>query len=108
MQNQAGISISGWGGDAPVVTNTNKGDWIKVQGVKFDKGATTLTARVGSKNGGAIKVATSQTGSAVAYIDVPAGGLTEVEMPVIGELSGTTDLYFIFTDGVEFDWWQFS
>ncbi|MCQ2465622.1 MAG: family 43 glycosylhydrolase [Oscillospiraceae bacterium] len=106
MQNQAGINVRGVGDT--VVTETHKGDWIKVAGVKFDKGASVLTARVGSKNGGGIKVCTGKTSEAVAYIDVPAGDLTEVEMPVFGELNGTKDLYFIFTEGVEFDWWQFS
>lgn len=106
MQNQAGINVSGVGDT--VVTDVNKGDWIRLTGVKFDKGATSIKARVGSKSGGAIKVCTSKTGAAVAYIDVPAGGLQEVDMPVFGNLSGTTDLYFEFTDGVEFDWWQFS
>lgn len=106
MQNQAGINVRGLGDT--VVTETNKGDWIRVTGVKFDKGASVLTARVGSKNGGGIKVCTEKNGPAVAYIDVPAGELTEVEMPVLEEISGTKDLYFIFTEGVEFDWWQFS
>ncbi len=106
MQNQAGINVRGVGDT--VVTDIHNGDWIRLTGVKFDKGASTITARVGSKSGGAIKVCTSKTGEAVAYIDVPAGQLTEVEMPVFGELNGTTDLYFEFTEGVEFDWWQFS
>lgn len=78
--------------------------WLFDPGVYYDE----ASGEAYIAYGGAIKIATSQTGPAVAYIDVPAGGLTEVEMPVIGELSGTTDLYFIFTDGVEFDWWQFS
>ncbi len=110
MQNQAGIDIKGWGGTTPVVTNTNKGDWTRVVGVDFSKGATTLKARVGSKSGGVIKITTKKDASAeaVAYIEVPAGNLQEVEMPVIGNLSGKVDLYFIYTDGIDFDWWQFS
>ena len=106
MQNQAGINVRGVGDT--VVTDTHNGDWIRLTGVKFDKGASTITARVGSKKAGAIKVCTSKNGEAVAYIDVPAGDLQEVEVPVFGELNGTTDLYFEFTEGVEFDWWQFS
>ena len=107
MQNQAGINVRGVGNT--VVTDVNKGDWIRVTNVKFDKKTAVLKAKAGSKNGGVIKVCTKQNGDAVAYIDVPAGDLREVEVPVFGDLSGTTDLYFIFSaDGIEFDYWQFS
>ena len=106
MQNQAGIQISGVGDT--IVTDVNKGDWTKVANVKFDKGASAITAKVRSKSGGVIKVCTKQTGDAVAYIEVPAGSeMQEVEAAVFGELNGTTDLYFIFSaDGIEFDSWK--
>ncbi len=108
MQNQSvGINVRGTGNT--VVTDIKKGDWIKVAYADFDKAASVLTANVGSKNGGYIKVCTSLKGEAVAYIDVPAGDIQEVEAAVFGELSGTTDLYFIFSaDGIEFDSWKFS
>ncbi|MBR3536408.1 MAG: family 43 glycosylhydrolase [Oscillospiraceae bacterium] len=108
MQNQAGIQIGGLGDT--YITDVNKGDWTKVANVKFDKGASAITAKVRSKSGGVIKVCTKQTGDAVAYIEVPAGSeMQEVEAAVFGELNGTTDLYFIFSaDGIEFDSWKIS
>ncbi len=108
MQNQAGINVRGVGDT--IVTDVNKGDWIKVANAKFDKGATAITANVASKNGGIIMVSTSQDMSdAVAYIDVPAGDFQEVDAAVFGDVGDTTDLYFIFSaDGIEFDWWQFE
>ncbi|MBE6851994.1 MAG: carbohydrate-binding protein, partial [Ruminococcus sp.] len=106
MSHQAGINVSGVGNT--VVTDIQAGDWIRVQGVNFSNGAATLKVRASSKNGGAIKVATSRTGSAVAYVEVPGGSMSEIEVPVFGDLNGKTDLYFIFGNDVEFDWWQFS
>ncbi|MBP0976684.1 MAG: carbohydrate-binding protein, partial [Oscillospiraceae bacterium] len=104
--NQAGIQISGVGDT--IVTDVNKGDWTKVANVKFDKGASAITAKVRSKSGGVIKVCTKQSGDAVAYIEVPAGSeMQDVEAAVFGDLNGTTDLYFIFSaDGIEFDSWK--
>ena len=107
MNNNGGINVRGVGDT--VVTDVNKGDWISLTNVKFGQAPTKITAKVGSKSGGCIKVCTKQTGDAVAYIDVPAGNVQEVEATVFGDLNGTTDLYFIFSaDGIEFDSWQFS
>ncbi|MBP1591052.1 MAG: carbohydrate-binding protein, partial [Oscillospiraceae bacterium] len=107
MNNNGGINVRGVGNT--VVTDVNKGDWIRLTNVKFGQAPTTLTAKVGSKSGGVIKVCTKQDGDAVAYINVPAGDIQEVEATVFGDLNGTTDLYFIFSaDGIEFDSWQFS
>ena len=107
MNNNGGINVRGVGDT--VVTDVNKGDWISLTNVKFGQAPTKITAKVGSKSGGCIKVCTKQTGEAVAYIDVPAGNVQEVEAAVFGDLNGTTDLYFIFSaDGIEFDSWQFS
>ena len=108
MNNQSvGINVRGTGNT--VVTDIKKGDWIKVAYADFKKAPSVITANVGSKNGGYIKVCTKLDGEAVAYIEVPAGDIQEAEAVVFGELSGTTDLYFIFSeDGIEFDSWQFS
>lgn len=107
MSNQAGINVSGLGDT--VVTEISKGDWIKVSGADFSNGASKLTVRVSSVNGAAIKVCTgSANGTVVGYVDVPAGGsFSEITVPV-NSVSGTQDLYFIFSDQLEFDWWSFS
>ena len=106
MSNQGGINVSGVGNT--VVTDINKGDWIKVSGVEFSNGAEALTVRVSSKNGAAIKVATgSPTGDAIAYVDVPAGDFTEITVSCVA-VSGTKDIYFMFSGQCEFDWWSFS
>ena len=106
MSNQAGINVSGVGDT--VVTQIESGDWVKVSGVNFSKGASHLTVNASSNSGCAVKVCTgSPTGNAIGYVEIPAGGMGEVTVPVSG-VTGTQDIYFVFSGQAEFDWWSFS
>lgn len=107
ISRQAGINISGLGDT--VVTDIQKGDWISVSGANFSNGASSLTVRASSENGAAIKICTgSETGKVIGYVEVAAGGsFTEVTVPV-ESISGTQDIYFVFSDELELDWWQFT
>ncbi len=108
MANQSKkVSTSGF---SDTKVEGSKGEWISVKGVDFKNGASTLTAKASSKSGAVIKVCKGSTsGEAIAYIDVPAGGsATEISTSVVGDASGSTDLYFVFSGDVSFDWWQFS
>ncbi|MBE6850653.1 MAG: carbohydrate-binding protein [Ruminococcus sp.] len=107
MSHQAGINVSGLGDT--VVSDIQKGDWVRVTGVDFSQGASSITVRASSKSGAAIKVCTgSAKGEAIAYVEIPAGGFTEVTAPVFGNVSGKTNLYFVFSGDMEFDWWSFE
>ncbi|MCL1866340.1 MAG: endo-1,4-beta-xylanase [Oscillospiraceae bacterium] len=106
---QAGISVRGLGNNT-IVTDISKGDWVSVKGAAFTNGATSVTVRASAANGGVIKIATgSPTGTAVGYAQVPAGnGMRDITVPVSG-LTGTQDVYFIFSDGgMEFESWVFA
>lgn len=107
MANQGGIQVSGVGNT--VVTDIDKGDWIKVKSVDFGAGAKTLTVRASSKNGAYIKVCAGGTdGTPIAYVEVPSGNaMTEIPTTVLGA-SGVSDLTFIFSGQLEFDSWQFK
>ena len=107
MANNGGIQVSGVGNT--VVTDVDKGDWVKVKGVNFKNGAKTLTVRASSRNGAYIKVcAGGADGTPIAYVQVPAGGnMTEIPTTVLGA-NGVTDLTFVFSGQVEFDSWQFK
>lgn len=93
------------------------GDWIKVKGVAFDRGATSFTARVASAgSGGAIELRLDgPTGTVVGSCNVPVTGgwqtWTSVSCPVNGA-TGTHDLYLKFTGGGGYlfnvNWWQFN
>ena len=108
MSNQSKDMDVNGSGDTTV--SGTKGSWIKVSGADFSKGADTLTIRASSKNGAAIKVCTGGTsGSVVTYAEIEAGGnMAEVTVPVIDPLSGSKDIYFVFSGDIDFDWWQFA
>ena len=105
MSNQAGIQVRGLGDT--VVTEIDQGDWIKVSGVYFSKGASQIAIQASSKSGCAVKICTgSPTGKAVGYAEIPAGGkMTTVSAAVQG-LNGTQDLYFVFSGQAEMDSWS--
>lgn len=107
MSDQAGINVSGLGDT--VVTEIDKGDWIKVSGADFSKGASSVTVRASSVSGAAIKICTgSPAGKAIGYIDIPAGGsFSELTFPV-DSVSGSQDICFVFSGQLELDWWSFS
>ncbi|MDE6019705.1 MAG: endo-1,4-beta-xylanase [Ruminococcus sp.] len=86
-----------------------KGEWIKVAGASFDKGASSVTVRASSKNGSAIKICKGgASGTAIGYVEIPAGGnMTEVTFP-IDSISGTNDITFVFSEQTDIDWWSFS
>ena len=105
MSNQAGIQVRGLGDT--VVTEIDQGDWLKVSGVHFSKGASQIAIQVSSKSGCDVKICTdSPTGKAVGYAEIPAGGkMTTVSAAVQG-LNGTQDLYFVFSGQAEMDSWS--
>ncbi len=108
MSNQSkNVSIDGL---MDTTVKASKGEWTKVTGAKFSKGANKLTVKASSANGCAIKVCTDRTKSdAVAYVEIPAGGsMSEITVPTISDLSGSTDLYFVFSGDITFDSWSFS
>lgn len=105
MSNQAGIQVRGLGDT--VVTEIDQGDWLKVSGVHFSKGASQIAIKASSKSGCAVKICTgSPIGKAVGYAEIPSGGkMTTVSTAVQG-LDGTQDLYFVFSGQAEMDSWS--
>ena len=99
------ISVSGLG---DTTVSGGKGSWLKVSGVDFSNGAKTMTVKASSASGAAIKVGTGLTGDAVAYAEIPAGGMTEITVPVLNAPSGSKDLYFLFSGDITFDSWSFE
>ncbi len=108
MANNGGIQIKGVGDT--VVTDIQKGDWIKLKGVDFKDGCKTFAARASSQNGAVIKVTTgSPNGTAFAYIEVPAGGtMTDIAPVACNSIDGVNDICFVFSGELEFDSWSFQ
>ncbi len=108
MSNQSkDISVSGLG---DTVVNGTKGSWIKSSGVNFTGSESNLTIKASAKNGAVIKVCTgSADGTAVTYAEIPAGGtMSEITVPVVNSVSGSKDVYFVFSGDISFDYWCFS
>ncbi|MBR6616911.1 MAG: family 43 glycosylhydrolase, partial [Oscillospiraceae bacterium] len=105
---QAGTGVRELGDT--IVTNIEKGDWISIAGADFYDGAKSITMRVSSQNGAAVKICTgSENGTVVGYVDVPATGgqFVDVIAPVSG-LAGSADVYFIFSGQMEVDSYSFA
>ena len=107
MSNQSkGVRVSGLG---DTTVTAQKGDWLKVSGVKFDKGTKSVTLKVSSKSGCAVKICAGGTnGDVIGYAEIPAGGMTEVTSATLSSVSGTKDVYFVFSGDITFDSWNFS
>lgn len=105
---QAGMTTNGLGDTN--MSNKSTGDWFGVKGVAFTNGASSVTMRVKSSAGGAIKITTgSENGKAVGYVEVPAtnGSYVDITAPVEG-LSGTQNVYFILSGNMSVDSWSFK
>lgn len=100
MSNQSkGIQTSG-------LQNTKvlgkKGEWIKVSGVNLKNGVSEI--KVNATGSGLIKIcAGSVNGDVIGYAN-PATG----ETAVVNDMTGTKDIYFVFSGDVEFDSWSFA
>jgi len=107
MSNQSkDISVTGLG---DTVVNGKKGSWVKVSGVNFDKGTKSVTLKASSKSGCAVKICSGGTnGDVIGYVEIPAGGTTEVTAQTVMNISGTKDIYFVFSGDIAFDSWNFS
>lgn len=105
MQNQS-KNVRTTGLQDTVVTG-DKGDWTCVKGVDLGSGAKNITVRASSKNGAVIKVCTkSTTGTAMTYVEVPAGGsMSDITVPIVNKATGTQNIYFVFSGDISFDSW---
>jgi arabinoxylan arabinofuranohydrolase len=98
------------------VTSIQNGSFIKVKGVDFGAGATSLDVRVASaSSGGNIEVRLeSQTGKLLGTCAVSGTGGAQTwatKSCAISGASGVHDLFFVFTGGsgslFNFNWWKF-
>ena len=101
--------------DRIFVTSIHNGDYIKVQGVDFSKGASSVNASIAALYGGTIEIHTDTlNGPLLGSIEVDASGEGDVWRTVsarVKNIRGVHDLFFLFKgekDLFNFDWWQFN
>lgn len=111
MYNQGGINVRAVdSSNNTVVTDIQRGDWISVKDVDFSQGSKSVTVRASSTKDAAIKICTgSANGDAIGYVKVSNtnGQLKDFTVSV-SNVTGVQDLYFVFSDTLEFDSWSFS
>lgn len=100
--------------DRLFVTSIHNGDYIKVRGVDFSKGAKSVEVSAASLYGGKIEIRTDKIdGPITATVDINTsceGGIWKTFSAPVKSVSGVHDLYFVFKgekDLFNFDWWKF-
>ncbi|MDP4208217.1 MAG: glycoside hydrolase family 43 protein [Bacteroidota bacterium] len=97
------------------VTSIHNGDYIKVQGVDFGIGATSVDVSIASLYGGKIEIRTDKIdGPVIATVNVTTsaeGDMWKTITTPVKNAKGIHDLFFVFKgekDLFNFDWWQFD
>jgi hypothetical protein len=97
------------------VTAIHNGDYIKVQGVDFSNGATSVDVSIASLSGGKIEIhADKIDGPILGTINVNTSGEGDIWKTVtapVNNIKGVYDLFFVFRgekDLFNFDWWMFK
>lgn len=97
------------------VTSIHNGDYVKIQGVDFGKGATSVDMSIASLYGGEIEIRTDKiNGPVIGIVNVSTNAEGEVWKIIsapVKNAKGVHDLFFVFKgekDLFNFDWWQFS
>lgn len=100
--------------DRLFVTSIHNGDYIKVRGIDFSKGAKSVEVSAASLYGGKIEIRTDKIdGPITATVDINTsceGGIWKTFSAPVKSVSGVHDLYFVFKgekDLFNFDWWKF-
>lgn len=101
--------------DRLFVTSIHNGDYLKLQGIDFSKGVTSVDVSVAALNGGKIEIRSdSKDGTLLGTVIVTSSGEGDVWRTVttpVKNIKGVHDLFFIFRgekDLFNFDWWKFN
>ena len=101
--------------DRIIITDVNNGDYIKVQGVDFLTGASSVEVNLASLHGGKIEMHIDKIdGPLLGVVNVTASAEGDVWKTIttkVKSTSGVHDLFFVFRgekDLFNFDWWKFN
>ena len=100
--------------DRLFVASIHHGDYIKVKGVEFSKGAASIDVSVASLYGGKIEIHTDKIdGPILGTVEVNTSGEGDIWKTInapVRNIKGVHDLYFVFKgekDLFNLDWWMF-
>ena len=100
--------------DRLIITSIHNGDYIKVKGVDFSKGAASVEVSVAALFGGKIEIHTDKIdGQILGTININTSGEGDIWKTIstpVNNIKGVHDLFFVFRgekDLFNFDWWKF-
>lgn len=98
-----------------IVTSINNGDYIKVKGVDFLKGTSSIEVCVASLNGGQIEIHTDKmNGPLLGVVSIHTSGEEDIWKTItspVKNIQGVHDIFFVFKgdkDLFNFDWWRLN
>lgn len=101
--------------DRVFVTSINNGDYFKVRGINFSKGASSIEVNVASLYGGKIEIHTDKIdGPVLGVVDLNTSGESDTWKTIttpVKNIKGVHDVFFVFkgnNDLFNFDWWKFN
>jgi len=101
--------------DRIFITSVNNGDYLKVQGINFSNGASSVEVNVAALYGGKIEIRADKIdGPMISTVDVKSSGEGDVWKTIsapVKKVTGIHDLFFVFKgekDLFNFDWWKFN
>jgi arabinoxylan arabinofuranohydrolase len=102
-------------GEMIYVTSIHNGDYIKVQGVNFSKGSSSIDVRIASLYGGIMEIRMDKIdGPMIGSIQISTSGEGDVWKTItatVKNIKGVHDVYFVFRgekDLFNFDWWKIN
>ncbi|MCR4888619.1 MAG: endo-1,4-beta-xylanase [Ruminococcus sp.] len=102
MSNQSkGVSVTGLG---DTIVKAKKGDWLKVSGASLD-GVKSITVK-GSGNAVVKFCVGSPKGDVIGYGELNGDECTLA--PAMSDISGSKDIYIVFSGDGELDYWSFE
>ncbi|KAG4103556.1 Arabinanase/levansucrase/invertase [Neocallimastix lanati (nom. inval.)] len=103
---EAGCSTNGLG---HTTVTYQKGEWSGVSGVDFAEGADAIEIVAQSKNGAVIQVSIdSVEGEVLGYVEIPASDKMETVFAEIAPVKGVKNVFFLASDEVTVDTWEFG
>lgn len=109
MSRQGGITVQGVTDTR--VSSIDRGDWVALDVVDFDRGATSVTLKAKAENGAVVRITVlgSQDDVPPSYVEIPeCTKWTEITASVDVPKGTYTRLIFTFSDKMELSSWQFS
>ena len=101
--------------DRVFVTSINNGDYIKVKGVDFSKGASSIEVSVASLYGGKIEIHSDKIdGPVLGVVKINTSGESDTWKTIttpVKNINGVHDVFFVFKgnkDLFNFDWWKLN